>query len=305
VTDEREMTKGAAPAEPEVAVHEVEGQAGHAPGEASAAFADAFEARRRRGTVFSRRSLLIAAAAGVLIALLLPIFSTLQPGYYERYPSLKHRMAAWRGSTHAKIACAECHVDPGVIGAVEFAGKAIPAFYEQLVTGPKTTNLLAVPSSAACQKCHTTYRQVSASGDLLIPHRAHVQVLEIRCATCHKDLVHSKNTRGFNSPVMETCLKCHDGKQAANECTACHTRKQVPADHKGPEWLAVHGSRVTEVNCASCHGWTPDYCKDCHSKKPASHAGNFKNDHKARIAAVGEKGCLVCHDEKTFCGRCH
>jgi len=261
--------------------------------------------KKRRRLRITRGGLFTAAVLLLLIGLLLPVFSTLQPGYYERYPSLRERMASWRVSTHSKMSCAECHVDPGVTGALSFAAKAIPDFYSQLVLGPTATNLLSVPSSAACLKCHTTVRQISASGDLLIAHRAHVTVLDVKCAVCHKNLVHSKNAAGYNSPEMKTCMTCHDGKQAVNECVKCHTRKQVPDDHKQADWLSVHGNKITEVDCASCHKWTPDYCSDCHAKRPASHAGNFKQTHQDRIKSVGQDGCLVCHDEKPFCGKCH
>ena len=261
--------------------------------------------KRRSRLRITRGGVFATVVAALLIGLLLPIFSTLQPGYYERYPELRVRMASWRASTHAKMSCAQCHVDPGVTGALSFAAKAIPDFYEQLIFGPKSTNLLAVPSSLACQQCHTTARQISASGDLLIPHRAHVTVLDVKCAVCHKDLVHSQNAKGYNSPEMKTCMTCHDGEQAVDECVKCHTRKQVPDDHNEPDWLSVHGGRITEVDCASCHKWTPDYCSDCHAQLPESHAGNFKQTHQDRIKVVGQDGCFVCHDEKKFCGTCH
>ena len=122
--------------------------------------------------------------------------------------------------------------NPGADGFLTFAARSIPAFYSQLLSGPDNTNLLKAPSRAACQKCHTSYRQVAPSGDLLIPHRAHVEVLKIECVACHKDLVHSLNRRGFNRPEMERCLEqCHDGDKATNECVKCHTRKQTPASH--------------------------------------------------------------------------
>lgn len=254
-----------------------------------------------------RRWPLIATAIAVvvIVAVALPIVSTLQPGYYKRYPSLHTRMQNWRVSTHARVPCSGCHVDPGVSGLARFAVKAVPAFYSQLISGPKLTNLLGVPSRAACQKCHTTYRQVSANGDLLIPHRAHVVVLNIRCATCHKNLVHSANSQGFNKPEMSMCLKtCHDGKKAANECVKCHTRKNVPDSHRSKDWLMVHPTKVATVDCGSCHAFTPDFCKDCHLKRPASHTGNWKTGHKVAVKARGEKGCLVCHGE-AFCKKCH
>jgi hypothetical protein len=259
-------------------------------------------ARPRR----SPRKWALAIAAGVVVVLLgLPVFSTLQPAYYERYPSLRARMASWRVSTHAKVACADCHIDPGPIGFVTFAAKSVPAFYSQLVYGPKATNLLSVPDSVACERCHTTYREVSPDGDLLIPHRAHVDVLGIRCAVCHKNLVHSLNPQGFNKPVMATCMKCHDGKQAVNECVKCHTRKQVPDNHKAADWLSIHSTAVGTIDCAKCHGFTPDFCSACHRQRPASHVGNWKKLHAPAVAVRGVRNCYICHDSKSFCGKCH
>ena len=106
-------------------------------------------------------------------------------------------MENWQVSTHAKIPCSGCHVDPGMGGFLSFAGRSIPAFYSQLIYGPKPTNVLRIPNRQACQKCHTSYRQVSPNGDLLIPHRAHVEVLKLNCPVCHKNLVHSVNTQGL------------------------------------------------------------------------------------------------------------
>lgn len=246
-----------------------------------------------------------AVALGVVVVLTLPVISTLQPRYYERYPGLKSRMQNWRTSTHARIPCWGCHVDPGVAGFVKFGAKSFPAFYSQLIYGPKPTNLFDVPGRSACQKCHTSYRQVSANGDLLIPHRAHVEVLKVNCATCHKDLVHSKNSEGYNAPEMSMCLaECHDGKQASNKCADCHTRKHVPDNHRGKDWLQTHSTVVASVDCGECHAYTPDYCNECHLKRPASHAGNWKKDHKTAVGQRGEKGCLVCHGQK-FCKDCH
>ncbi len=246
-----------------------------------------------------------AAIVLVVLALVVPVWSTLQPGYYQRYPSLAGRMHNWSTSTHARVPCSGCHVNPGLGGYASFSARAIPAFYSQLLFGPKPTNLLQVPTTQACQKCHTTYRQVSPNGDLLIPHRAHVVVLKISCPVCHKNLVHSKNTKGFNAPEMQTCLKCHDGTKAKNSCTTCHTQKEVPASHKQKDWLEVHPTLVGKIDCGKCHGWTPNFCQDCHSKKPASHVGNWKTNHAAAAKARGEKGCLVCHGGAKFCKQCH
>jgi len=241
----------------------------------------------------------------VLVGIALPGFSVTQPGYYRRYPALATRMDNWSHSTHARMSCVDCHVEPGVGNFLVFAAKAIPAFYSQLIEGPSSTNLLKAPSRDACEKCHTTYRQVAPSGDLLIPHKAHVEVLGMECATCHKNLVHSLNRRGFNRPEMEDCLKqCHDGKTASNECQDCHTQKNTPASHKDKAWLQLHGEKAKFENCDQCHDWTPDYCTECHKQRPASHVGNWKEGHAGPAKERGD-GCLVCHDKQKFCGECH
>jgi hypothetical protein len=261
--------------------------------------------RRRRFPV--RAAVIAGIALLVVLLLVLPVFSTLQPGYYERYPTLRTRMANWATSTHTKVSCADCHVDPGIGGFLSFAARSVPAFYSQLVFGPSSTNLLSVPSAAACEKCHTIYRQVSPGGDLLIPHRAHVEVLGIKCAVCHKNLVHSLNTRGYNRPEMSTCLKlCHDGEQATAECVKCHTQKQVPESHKAASWIDSHGTQTDTAKCGTCHGYQPDYCQTtCHRQLPPSHTGNFKQTHAQRVAARGTKGCDFCHGGQTFCKECH
>jgi len=82
-----------------------------------------------------------------------------------------------------------------------------------------------------------------------------------------------------------------------------------PASGAGIETLLMPGKVVAahakvEQDCAQCHDWTPDYCAACHQKRPASHAGNWKKNHKVAAKARGEKGCLVCHDQ-AFCKECH
>lgn len=264
---------------------------------------------KRRMT--KRRILALVVGAlvvlAIMAALIVPLVLTLQPSYYERYPDLQGRIQAWRTSTHAPFACADCHVDPGVDGLVSFATKSIPSFYSQLVSGPNPGNLLAVPDNVACLKCHVADRTVSPSGDLLIPHNTHVVKLGLTCAACHKNLVHSPNAKGFNTPEMGTCLaaKCHDGVAAKNDCVVCHTRKQVPDNHKKANWLDIHPTLVETIDCAKCHAWSPDYCDACHAQRPPSHAGNWKYLHQFRTASRGTKACLFCHDQQKFCNTCH
>lgn len=257
----------------------------------------------------TRRGLIIAGAllatVLVVLAVVVPVVSVLRPEYYDRFPEIKLRMTHWATSTHSRIPCGDCHIGPGVGGLVSFTVETIPKFYSQLAQGPDETNLLKPPARVACQKCHTSYRSVAPSGDLLIPHRAHVEVLGLECVVCHKDLVHTMNRRGFNRPEMELCLaQCHDGDTATNECVKCHTRKQTPETHLASDWLQTHGSRAAFEDCDQCHDWTPGYCAECHEKRPASHVGNWKSAHAAPALERGE-GCVVCHGGEEYCKQCH
>jgi hypothetical protein len=196
-------------------------------------------------------------------------------------------------------------MNPGLGGFLSFAAQSVPAFYSQVLQGPNDTNLLGAPDRTGCQKCHTSYRSVAPSGDLLIPHRAHVEVLKMECVTCHQDLVHSINRHGFNRPEMEGCLElCHDGETASNACIDCHTRKHTPETHAQADWLQVHGDAAQSQDCGSCHDWTPGYCAECHEKRPASHVGNWKSGH-AESARLRGDGCTVCHGGEGFCNECH
>jgi hypothetical protein len=247
----------------------------------------------------------IAAVVVVLLALGLPSFSTMQPGYYSRYPELRIRMQYWAQSTHARMSCVSCHVDPGPVAFMSFFVRSIPAFYAQLLGGSGKTNLLGVPDRRACQSCHTSYREVSPSGDLLMPHRAHVEILKIGCAVCHTKLVHWPNPLGFNRPDMMGCMNtCHNGKKATATCSKCHTNKAVPDNHKAANWLKVHGQMQSKINCGKCHGWSPHYCETCHSVRPASHKGNWKTAHAVR-GRLDAKGCKFCHGGEKFCKKCH
>jgi len=241
----------------------------------------------------------------VLLALVLPGVLTLRPAYYNRYAATRESIDQWRSSTHARMSCGGCHLEPGLRSHIEYGFKAVPAFYSQLFQGPTENNLLGSPSSAACRKCHTIDRRVSADGDLLIPHLAHIDKLDIECSQCHANLVHANNEKGLNRPPMTGCVaSCHNGKTATDQCNDCHTGKQVPDSHKQGNWLKIHQDESKKQDCTSCHGWSPDYCDQCHSKRPDSHSGNWKKNHSKRASAEGDEGCLFCH-ERAFCEDCH
>ncbi len=196
--------------------------------------------------------------------------------------------------------------------------------YKHLAGQYRTFNVNPV----RCKHCHTEARIITPSGDLLIPHRLHLEQ-NIACGNCHPGAGHlsgevaaAKGTVAAKYPtqVMALCLKCHYRNKGKLNCSACHFRPSVTLAHRQPDWGNTHGwSAFKELSeCNACHGYTlfldekrsdtaaqtlaspADYCRDnvfcadCHQKRPPSHGKSFAHDHAAWVTD-SEDDCLVCH----------
>jgi hypothetical protein len=252
----------------------------------------------------SRRRL--AVLAGVMLALIVlvvvPGFLAAQPGFFSRYPGLSKQYPPWAVSTHAETGCEECHVRPRLLDRAAYRVRMVGEFYVSLVSRSRVPGVFATPTDEACLVCHSDLRTVSPEGDLKIPHRAHVTILKMPCVRCHDFLVHEKSPEGKHTPPMAGCLTCHDGDKAKSACSACHTEKAAPASHKAADWLVVHGAESVGAKCDSCHKWAANWCVDCHSQKPRSHAADWRATHGLQVAR--HRGCEACH-ANGFCIRCH
>ena len=175
-------------------------------------------------------------------------------------------------------------------------------FYVSIVMPSRAASTFPVPTNEACLRCHSDLRTVSPTGDLKIPHRAHVDVLKMRCVACHGYVVHEKSPEGNHRPAMAGCLSCHNGDTAKNSCPTCHTSKDAPASHKTKEWTIAHGHQASYAACDKCHKWAPHWCADCHAQRPPSHVKDWRTVHGAAVKV--HRGCEACH-AAPFCIRCH
>ncbi len=258
------------------------------------------EQRSRR-----RKRFFIAGVVGlVLLALvIIPGYLSSRSQFMKRYEKFQPQYQAWASSVHASVHCEQCHVKPGFLPQTAYRAYMLGQFYVSLVARSNPPKAIGTPpTNAACQSCHPDYRTVSPSGDLNIPHRAHVGVLKLKCVQCHGYLVHDKNPEGNNKPRMESCLTCHDGKQAKNSCATCHTRKAVPANHRAKDWDIIHPTMQAKMDCAKCHGWTENWCAECHTRRPPSHGKNWRSTHGAAVKT--RRNCEACHTAE-FCIKCH
>lgn len=252
-----------------------------------------------------RRGLLVRAGivAGLLVVfVVLPGWIATRPAFMQRYSNLAAPYRTWSTSVHSTVPCQGCHVPPDVLSQAGFDARMVGEFYLTLLPGRGRLDLLRTPVSAACSACHFEERTVSPSGDLNIPHRAHVGVLKLPCVRCHAYLVHEKSPEGRHTPTMAGCLKCHDGRQAKNACSTCHTAKATPATHATPAWLVDHASHAKDPACVKCHAWTEHWCADCHARRPRSHGSDWRARHADAVLA--HRDCEACH-LSAFCVRCH
>lgn len=156
-------------------------------------------------------------------------------------------------------------------------------------------------------------------------HKIHVDK-GVQCVTCHQGLDKvGIATRDNALPVMGTCVSCHDGKKAADDCKTCHLTepngkldttlphgKLEPAgwyfmDAHDDDWMQNHRhvAVLGDGKCESCH--SEKECVDCHNgvQKPLRiHPNNWVLQH-ASIAKKNEPECGSCHRSQTFCVDCH
>lgn len=251
-----------------------------------------------------RRFLLRAAIVAIVVIafIIIPGYIASQPSFMRRYPRFAPEYQTWSTSVHAEVPCQRCHVAPGFLAQTGYSLRMLGEFYLSAVSPSTQPKLFPPPTNAACQSCHVDLRTVSPSGDLNIPHPAHVILLKMRCITCHAYLVHTTNPTGTHTPAMATCLTCHNGRTAKNGCSTCHTNKGEPVNHRSPNWVIIHPQMQTKMDCKGCHAWTPNWCATCHAQRPKSHTANWRAIHGQAVKV--HRNCEACH-EAAFCIRCH
>ncbi len=60
------------------------------------------------------------------------------------------------------------------------------------------------------------------SENLKFSHRFHLEKVRAQCADCHVAAAASTAATDSLLPREKTCLVCHDGRKARNDCTVCH-----------------------------------------------------------------------------------
>ena len=153
-------------------------------------------------------------------------------------------------------------------------------------------------------------------------HRFHLKETGAECLSCHAAALNSSSATDSLLPLEETCLQCHDGTQARDDCHTCHEdpgraesfpspQRDFRFDH---EWHLQFGNvaplLASAIDSGSYLGKsanvrrylnTANACVACHrglQEVDFSNPGNLPQ----------MADCLICHTEiepPFSCSVCH
>jgi hypothetical protein len=223
----------------------------------------------------------------------------------------------------------------------------------QAIVGNEKLDSKLIPDHSACQSCHEdelsnkcTLCHYSDSPekvertpvrDVMINHKNHVSERKIKCLTCHVGVDTAQLASDLGGPKMNSCVTCHNGQTAVNQCENCHKNLATlyPESHKQEDFKKYHKkyARLNEMEdrCESCH--SDNFCAQCHdgtnltklssgsmigmisprtmgNDQPKALAGQMVHDlnylytHSVDAKARTNE-CQTCHDRRTFCNDCH
>jgi hypothetical protein len=221
---------------------------------------------------------------------------------------------------HNKRSCTSCHEGGNLVQRATI--NLVPRLLH-VATGivtPKAPSGYAAVSSDSCKRCHektvteartTTYDQ---DGGVVMSHAEPLEA-GMTCLQCHlfteEALVTAKNGR------MQTCVLCHDGKQARADCGYCHQKSPtaVASEKPSPDMATELVTVSPQAYCYNCHNPRP--CDSCHGLRiPHSAAFQDTGDEKTmgiHADAARQRGwrmCVKCHNAKSptgavLCDSCH
>ncbi|MEH7504206.1 NapC/NirT family cytochrome c [Neobacillus drentensis] len=241
---------------------------------------------------------------------------------------MKPQYYTWKASSHSEVECDSCHIGPGADKYLKAKGNGIQELYKKqtdtYLAPIKMPNLIP---DEACESCHNMKsRDVTPSGDIIIPHSKH-KTEGIKCVQCHSGTAHGEisdrkvtyksdygkwdeklgtmlmSDKKFTSPQMDTCMECHEARKATLECKACHETSMVPKTHKTQTFkTGGHGKiQPSELKkCEQCHSYMSSEKYDLFKEDP-SYTKFLKNE------TTNSNNVSVSQYAKTntFCKKCH
>jgi nitrate/TMAO reductase-like tetraheme cytochrome c subunit len=230
-----------------------------------------------RGVRIATFSLSLAIGLGIVMVVLAAQVSS-TPTFCGTCHIMKPYFESWKQSKHARIACVECHIPPGITSEIRKKYEAL-SMVAKYFTGTYSTNPWVEVDDAACLRCHERrlLEGKEVFHNVLFDHRPHLSEsrrgLKLRCTSCHSQIVQGSHI----SVTSSTCALCHFKNQELNtgsgRCLNCH---QIPERVMTTSGTAFDHSEVRrlDMDCRSCH------------------AGVVRGD-----GAVPRERCITCHNQ--------
>lgn len=224
----------------------------------------------------------VGVLAAVAVAGVAATVATSTPDFCATCHVMKPEYVTWQASAHSRVSCVQCHVQPGLGNALIHKVEASKELYKYVT---KTYELPIMMTEQIdndrCLKCHNLKRRITATGDLVIPHKKH-QDQKISCLKCHQGVAHGQiASRGvtqggdfkkwdaakgrkmmtvdFTSPKMNLCMDCHERRGVTMACEACHSNPKMPDNHREKGFVAkgLHGglAKKSISYCETCHNY--------------------------------------------------
>lgn len=265
----------------------------------------------------------LAVAAGVVVAFALLWFGadrlTSSPAVCGSCHEMGARVAEWKTSPHAKVACVSCHVPhpwyalpQAVFDRTRFLSRVLGQHVGSAGSVAMVDSRPAgIPpmSDAVCKQCHDPNRKPTTGLGIIIDHPKHAK-RNGSCVSCHITVAHPSPEWGTAVSFMQVCFNCHGtGKtaKAPATCGLCHPAgfKLRPGTHDA-KWKQTHGKvALTErKQCLMCH--QASFCDGCHKIQMPHPAGWAQKSGHPVAAQRDRQVCVQCHGGAAdFCTMCH
>lgn len=241
---------------------------------------------------------------------------------------MKPEYYTWKASSHSEVDCVNCHTGSSKEDYAKAKANGLVQVYK------KTTQTYTAPiqmpddiPDSACEKCHNmNNRDVTPTGDIIIPHAKHMKE-NVACIQCHSGVAHGKiaernvtfktdyekwdekvghsimSDRSFVQPKMEKCMSCHESREITTKCQACHTTGMYPESHKKESFKnSTHpGIAKNELEtCNDCHRYMSEVEVKGFEKKSV-YTQFLRNERLSNPKIKAQDYAK----ENTFCQECH
>lgn len=256
------------------------------------------------------------AAVGLVVFFLSMVYYTTSPSFCKSCHNMVPYYDAWKNSKHNKVSCVECHYPPETKAAIWAKVQAINSVV-QYVTQKYSSRPYAEVEDSSCLRegCHSikflekkiTYRKA-----IHFDHRSHLgdlkRVSELRCVSCHSQIVVGTHFEATNTP----CFLCHlkgfeesKGSLPVGDCLTCHEVPNKEIEFPGFTFNHVNFVGARHVSCEKCHidviqgdGRAPKQrCYSCHNEpERLAKYDDTSFLHEAHVAKR-KMDCMRCHGE--------